>query len=248
MLRWMSLTVRSRRGAVAALVLLAAGALSAVAHASSTAGGLASRADFSTSCRAAACTYTAGAAVPSTGVIVRWRLRSATTGTARLRVLRTSADGGLETVAVGPVQSLRGHHAPGRDVTYAFNARVVVEKGDALAVDTGHGAAAIFHRRAGASGVSVFTPAGVLDAPASLPGAQLLLSADVEPDADGDGFGDESQDDCPSIANDQTSNPCPSAAVTPTPTPSGDDGGGDDAPPASTGWRRHKHVSEPFGG
>jgi len=244
MLRWMSLTARSRRRAVAALALLVAGAAAAAAHAASTVGGLAARADFSTSCRAAACTYTAGAAVPSSGVIVRWRLRSATTGTARLRVLRPSS-AGLSTVAVGPVQALRGHHSPGRDVSYVFNARVAVEKGDEIAVDTGHGAAAIFHRRSGASGVSVFAPAGVLDAPASLPGAQLLLSADVEPDADGDGFGDESQDNCPSIANDQTSNPCPSAAVTATPTPSGDDGGGD-ATPTSTGWRRHKHVSEPF--
>jgi hypothetical protein len=235
MLRWMSLSAR----VTLLLAVVAAGTAAAVAHASSTIGGIASRADFSTSCRAAACTYAAGADVPKAGVIVRWRLRSATTGTARLRVLRDGA-----TVALGPVQSLRGHHAPGRDVSYVFNARIAVQAGDEIAVDTGHGAAAIFHRRAGASGVTEMTPAGEGD-PVPLAGAQLLLSADVEPDADGDGFGDESQDNCPSIANDQSSNPCPSAAVTPTATPvgDGDDGGN---VPRSTGWRRHKHVHKPF--
>ncbi len=46
-------------------------------------------------------------------------------------------------------------------------------------------------------------------------GYEALINADVEPDADRDGYGDESQDNCPSVANDQGSNPCP------TPLPGG---------------------------
>jgi hypothetical protein len=41
-------------------------------------------------------------------------------------------------------------------------------------------------------------------------GYEALVNADIEPDADGDRYGDGSQDNCPAIANDQTSNPCPS--------------------------------------
>lgn len=39
--------------------------------------------------------------------------------------------------------------------------------------------------------------------------ARIFLDALMEPDADADGYGDETQDNCPSIANDQTANPCP---------------------------------------
>src|SRR5205085_4335180 len=39
---------------------------------------------------------------------------------------------------------------------------------------------------------------------------ELLVSADIEPDADHDGFGDETQDQCPSQAT--TQGPCDRAA------------------------------------
>ncbi|MEA2375535.1 MAG: hypothetical protein QOD53_1998, partial [Thermoleophilaceae bacterium] len=67
-------------------------------------------------------------------------------------------------------------------------------------------------------------------------GNELLLNADVEPDQDADGFGDDSQDNCPSIPNDQRTNPCPSTAVN---NGSGDDGGTSDETPRK--FRRHKH-------
>ena len=37
---------------------------------------------------------------------------------------------------------------------------------------------------------------------------EVLINATLEPDADRDGYGDETQDNCTTIANDQTSNPC----------------------------------------
>jgi hypothetical protein len=40
-----------------------------------------------------------------------------------------------------------------------------------------------------------------------------VIEARLEPDADADGYGDETQDNCPSIANDQTKNPCPKEVV-----------------------------------
>ena len=44
---------------------------------------------------------------------------------------------------------------------------------------------------------------------------EILINATIEPDADRDGYGDETQDNCTSVANDQTSNPC----VDPPPPP-----------------------------
>jgi hypothetical protein len=37
---------------------------------------------------------------------------------------------------------------------------------------------------------------------------ELMLQGTVEPDADGDRYGDETQDNCPTVANDQSTNPC----------------------------------------
>ena len=39
-------------------------------------------------------------------------------------------------------------------------------------------------------------------------GFEVLVNADLEPDADRDGYGDETQDNCTTVANDQTTNPC----------------------------------------
>jgi hypothetical protein len=231
---------------LAALVLPAALTVAARTAAETTVGSsLGSRADFSTSCPAS-CTLLGDATVPKAGVVVRWRVRAATRGSVRLRILRPTA-GALVGVASGPAQRLDRRHAPGRDVSYVFTVRLPVEAGDVLALDAGRGAAAVLHRRAGGPAVRVFTPAvpdgGAAGEERTVSGAELLLSADVEPDADGDGFGDETQDNCPSIANDQTSNPCPSTAATPTPTGNDDT---DTKPPRTTGWRRHKHERHPF--
>src|SRR5262245_13520566 len=236
-----SLPVRRVSGAA----LLAALALVAPALAATTVGSsLRARADYSTSCRSdSGCTLLGSAAVARPGVVVRWRLRTATRGVVRLRVLRAGAG-----VSSGEAERLTRRHAPGRDTSYVFTTRQPVEAGDELALDVGPGAAAVLHRRPGGGAVTVFAPAipdGALGgAGTAVSGAELLLSADVEPDADGDGFGDETQDNCPSIANDQTSNPCPSTPA--TPPPSGGDDSGDSAPPRTTGWRRHKHRRHRF--
>jgi hypothetical protein len=206
------------------------------------------RADLVASCRApAGCTATGAlagrpAAVPSDGVIVRWRLRSATRGTAGLGVLRAAAGGAFTRAATGPRRRLDRRHAAGRDSLYTFSARIPVQRGDVLAVDVGPGPAAVYRLRRGPGyAVSTFQPALAGDetrAPTSvLAGTELLLNADVEADADGDGFGDETQDNCPSIPNDQTTNPCPSTAVPPSSKRTGRGGA---TSSRTTRFRRHK--------
>jgi len=212
---------------------------------------LGARANLVTTCRSSAgCTATAAAlggrpvAIGEDGVIVRWRLRSASRGTAALRVLRPSPGGAFAGVRAGPPRRLAIRARAGRDARYVFTARLPVERGDVLAVDLGRGPAAVFHLRSGPGYEALsFEPALAASEPRAptraLDGAELLLNADIEPDADGDGFGDETQDNCPSIPNDQTSNPCPSTAV---PPPGTADGSGTGPPSRTTRFRRHKPV------
>jgi hypothetical protein len=212
---------------------------------------LGARANLVTTCRSSAgCTATAAAlggrpvAIGEDGVIVRWRLRSASRGTAALRVLRPSSGGAFAGVRTGPPQRLAIRPRAGRDARYVFAARIPVERGDVLAVDLGRGPAAVFHLRGGPGYAALsFEPALAASEPRAptraLDGAELLLNADIEPDADGDGFGDETQDNCPSIPNDQTTNPCPSTAV---PPPGTADGPGTSRPSRTTRFRRHKPV------
>ncbi|HEX6714854.1 MAG TPA: hypothetical protein VF066_15795 [Thermoleophilaceae bacterium] len=169
----------------------------------------------------------AGLSMPSDGVISRWRVRAATMGSVRLRVMRPEADGGYTAVMAGDWIRLDRPHAPGQDVLYEFPARMSVRAGDVIALDRDAKAGGIFHSYGDNTtyAAAEFAPSLRDDAldvkPSSnVSGRELLLNADVEKDADGDGFGDESQDNCPTIANDQTDKPC----TTPTPestTPQG---------------------------
>jgi RTX calcium-binding nonapeptide repeat (4 copies) len=51
-----------------------------------------------------------------------------------------------------------------------------------------------------------------------LSGFRILIAANVEPDSDRDGFGDETQDQCPTAATTQGRCPAPGAAAAPPPT------------------------------
>lgn len=210
----------------AALAALAASP--AIASASTTVGSsLRQRADLYVRC-ADSCTdvQTArpgGAAlrIPVDGVITRWRLRAATLGVVRLRVLRVRDNGSFETVAVSDAARLARAHRPGQDVLYRFDVRIPISEGDRIALDHDRTAGGVFHSYGADTSYATATFAPALgaspDAPSAVgTGRELLLAADVEHDVDGDGFGDETQDNCPTIANDQRSNPCPPGTAPPS--------------------------------
>ena len=167
----------------------------------------------------------AGLSIPAAGVITRWRVRAATMGKVRLRVIRPAADGGYSAVASADWVALDRPHEPGHDILYEFPARISVEAGDVVALDHDAKAGGIFHSYGDntAYAAAEFVPALKDDATAVKPssnstGRELLLNVDVEKDEDGDGFGDESQDNCPTIANDQTDKPCRTPAPQSAPT------------------------------
>ncbi len=165
------------------------------------------------------CTYIGGTPsaplnpVTSDGVITRWRLQSGSAGAAvTLRVLRP-ASGALRAISSSaPLTSTAG--------TDEAATRLTVRRGDILGIS--NSSSALLFGPVGTGSTTVFSGAVTdgqpLPAVVTLPGQTgvvPLLQAVVELDADGDGFGDETQDQCLGDRTRQTT-PCrPAFSITP---------------------------------
>jgi hypothetical protein len=162
-------------------------------------------------CATPVCTfiqYTNGGTTPAyvspvSGVITRWRLASGSAGNpVKLRALRP---GGTAGTFSGLGTGLSRTTAGGLN-TY-IGERLPIQAGDSVGLDDAQG----LFVAAGVTGAVVkwWSPAladgsgPTAPTNTSLAGYALQLNADVEPDADGDRFGDESQDACPGDATRQ---------------------------------------------
>jgi hypothetical protein len=168
-----------------------------------------------------------GLSIPTDGIVTRWRVRAATLGMVRLRILRAEPGGGYSAIGQSDWFRMDRPHEPGHDILYEFPAQIVVHAGDVMALDRDAKAGGIFHSYGDNNSYAAadFSPALADDAfdvkpTSSAPGRELLMNLDVEKDDDGDTFGDESQDNCPTVPNDQSTKPC----STPTPEPTGPTG------------------------
>jgi hypothetical protein len=141
-----------------------------------------------------------GAAAPSAGVLTSWRVKADDSGAGtlerklRLRVLR-----GNTGVGTGALESL-----PLAAGIYSYATRLPVNAGDRLGLDFPDTAAGepvpVISATLGAAldywnpllGEGADTPPNFAE-----PSQELLVQATLEPDADGDGWGDETQDGCP---------------------------------------------------
>ena len=154
---------------------------------------------------------------PIDGVIVRWRVRVNTNqnGMIKLRPLRPlggdtfmPVSSTTEPVTTGPAQGL-----------FTFDTRIPVKAGDLLAIQsTVSPSSAVFTAArstvAGAVQGSLGGPTADGQTGTGSAGFsfEILTNADVEPDADGDGFGDQTQDQCTTSAATQGSCPVVPAA------------------------------------
>jgi uncharacterized repeat protein (TIGR01451 family) len=185
---------------VLATVLAALGPVAA-AHAATTVGSDLSKSATASPCATPCTAFTAdnttgapSGVVPFDGVIVRWRVKSgsAATGLA-LRTLRSAGTGSYVGGGTSEAQSLQ------QATTATFATRMPVKAGDIIGLDDGTGGAKV---AAAATSTAVYTFSPPLGAFAHIPSKQvnreLLVNADIEHDADGDGYGDETQDLCPS--------------------------------------------------
>ena len=156
-----------------------------------------------------------GLTAPAAGVVVRWRLKHATAAsdiTVRLVVM-----GGNTVRARGSAEDL-----PTTAATDTFTTRLPITAGDRVTVSAtgpaGRWLPAIYQDNQ--SSRHQWHPQladGETRAPdVTYANYEVLLNADVEADADGDGYGDETQDACPSKAS--TQGACPAAPADPRPT------------------------------
>jgi hypothetical protein len=160
-----------------------------------------------------AASYTA----TSDGVLTSFsHLANNTSGQVRAIVFRPSTGTSRTVVAASPKQTVT------RNVLNSFSIRLPIKKGDQLGL--GYTASAMACAEGGVAGdvtaaaapfdpdtSSTFTPTGTL-APGNL---RPNISAVLEPDADGDGYGDISQDGCPASAKVQAT--CPDTTITKRP-------------------------------
>jgi hypothetical protein len=165
-----------------------------------------------------------GLTSPMAGVVVKYRVKSGSAGDAvALRVLRP---GGGTTFTGAGTSSPPATLGTG---TSEFAARLRIRSGDSIGLNVSN-EKIVWANTASATGVVWGSPngfaTGLADGASGAGQGQtareLLVQGVVEPDADNDGFGDETQDGCPGDPARQTS-PC----ATGTPNP-----GGNPPPPA----------------
>lgn len=138
------------------------------------------------------------AQAPTDGVVVRWRIKVGSGSPAQpvsLRVVR-GVDAGTTGIASGPPEAV-----PSTPGVYTFAARIPIAAGDFIGIDCCPAGATGTYMSADAGGLTEVWNTRLADGESrdnsGSYGFELLVNADVEPDADRDGYGDETQDLCP---------------------------------------------------
>lgn len=134
-------------------------------------------------------------AMPTDGVLTSWRFHAnGQAGTAHLRVYRPAATPGeFELVAKTPDRPFA------LDEEATVPTRVPVKADDRIGVGVAGPAGVVltsdYNDHTG--GFDFFAPIGSVASTSPTGGHRVNIAATLEPDADKDGFGDESQDGCP---------------------------------------------------
>jgi len=147
-------------------------------------------------------------AAPTSGVLTKWiaympALFPEGVPPMTVRVVRVVGPGQVEVTAKAALESLR----PGRN---EFETRLPIRAGEYLAFGSNEGASIVCATTAEEEETDVRVTGGGLSLPLVQPGeqasfeateARVPVSGVVEPDTDGDGFGDLTQDGCPQSAD-----------------------------------------------
>lgn len=134
---------------------------------------------------------------PSDGVLLRWRIRMVGTSTIRLRVLHPTGGGSYSPTATVSAGELTSNGA-----VQEFPARVSVKAGDRIGIDCCAGAGVGILVSTSEAAISIWNPR-ISDGADQQPNTgsadtELPLNADIQPDADHDLWGDETEDAFPS--------------------------------------------------
>jgi hypothetical protein len=158
-----------------------------------------------------------GSRIPSDGVIVRWRIRS-TLGTWAPQLLRPEGGGVYRSIATGEKVTVAApHDQPGfPPYIRSFPTRIQAKAGDVLGVRV-DGSSRTVGRNAPAAFFNPPLADGESRDPDFVFSVIIPVNGDLEPDADGDGFGDITQDGCPASA--ATQGACPPEPIVTPPDP-----------------------------
>ena len=144
----------------------------------------------------------ASTALPFDGVVVRWRVLSSNSGQFRVRVLSPQGSV-LKVLSSSAVESVSVEPSPPIGKVTSFATRLPIPVGSyvGLASPT-KSLAPIALNVSGASETEFHdAPDGsVIAEPGTAHSSEMAYDADVEPDADHDGYGDITQDSCPGTA------------------------------------------------
>lgn len=183
-------------------------------------------------------------ALPARGVVVRWRVLGVPTFSRgfQLRVLAPNGSGGYTVSGSSAAETLPKNLNAEAGAIGSFATRLSVPGGGyvGIATDPTFTTPALV---GGAPGTTMSKLADGADGTnySGLPTTATSVvgyDADIEPDADADGYGDVTQDSCPASAS-VHEGPCPAA---PEGGPSGSGSGGPSALPPS------RHVAPTIGG
>lgn len=169
-------------------------------------------------------------AAPFNGVVVRWRVLNGGNGSYRARVVFFKGDAGggnlqYKVLRSSTAQSVTAPFGPLSSTLSTFQTRLPIQAGDYVALSPG--VANLGFQES--TGAATYTQTDeVFDgntATGQSHNGTILYDADIEPDVDGDGYGDVSQDSCPSDGTIHEG-PCPTP---PTPPAAGGSGSGGNA-------------------
>ena len=175
----------------------------------------------------------AGNVIPSRGVLTNWSVAGLASGNPSVRLKVADGDQIVAETAA---------KIPGPGVN-SFNIRVPVQQGDRIGLALVQQAGNICAPRTGATGdvirssLTEVSPGQAFALPFSETKRRVNLSARWEGDRDRDGFGDDTQDDCPDDAT--TQGPC---APPPPPPPEKPE---DPQPPAPPAPERPETPAQP---
>jgi hypothetical protein len=173
----------------------------------------------------------ASTAAPFDGVVVRWRVLTRNTSDYGIRVVGPTTGSSFKVLGSSATEHVAFAPSPTIGGITTFQTRLPIPAGGYVGLATASmsqpesvfpsPASTLAKLHDGSDGT-------VYNEPGTISAQELAYDADIEPDADHDGFGDISQDSCPGAASVQQP-PCP--------PPAGSSSQETDAPPAITSFK-----------
>jgi hypothetical protein len=162
----------------------------------------------------------ASTALPFDGVVVRWRVLSSHSDDFRVRVVSPEGSG-VKVLSSSAVESVSVTPSPPIGKITSFATRLPIPAGSYVGLASPTKSLAPFALHASGASLTEFHDApdgSTISGPGTARPFEVAYDADVEPDADHDGYGDISQDSCPE-ASSVHDGVCPLKGDIPPPPP-----------------------------